>query len=55
MRADKKKQKGLADAVRRCRSKKKHVKEGTQNNEEASAPSLYDNLMRVVILAVCYF
>ena len=51
MRADKKKQKSLSDAVKRCRTKKKRTQEGIQALELKAAPSLYDNLMRVVILA----
>ena len=51
MRADKKKVKGLADATRRCRLKKKNAKEECQAIQAAAGPSLYDNLMRIVILA----
>ena len=52
MRADKKKKaKSLADATRRCRLKKKCDKEESQAIQAAAGPSLYDNLMRIVILA----
>ena len=52
MRADKKKQKSLSEAVKRCRVKKKRTKEEeTQAVDVEAGPSLYDNLMRVVILA----
>ena len=50
MRAAKKKQKGAAVALKRCRKKKQVEKQELQLTQEASAPTLYGNLMRVVNL-----
>ena len=50
-REDKKKAKAVANATRRCRQKKKNIKEEAQAIQAATGPSLYDNLMRLVILA----
>ena len=53
LRADKKKVKSLAGATRRCRLRKKREKAESQSVKADAGPFLYDNLMRIVILATC--
>ena len=54
MRQDKKKQRGLADAAKKHRAEKRVLKEENESEQDQAGPSLYDNLMRVVIFAAYY-